>query len=321
MIFESLWRMLIAIYSVHIAEAILSSVDYVINKIHVLLPFLSSREQNVESYSCSCKICSGYLRSDYWLDSGAFGDVYVDKNRKQALKFVRAGSFSDLQNVINECKALCELSCTKHPHILNMSDFFLHVESKTNEKFVVIVSDLIQSGNMVKFIQRNGLRLSSKQLLRVCRQSLCALQEVHSNGFVHRDIKPENILFHISGNVIDIKLADFGLSVKTSRHIWLSGLAGTEFYMSPEMLSDNMYNAKTDIYSLAATILELGIGEELLRMSHTFFAKQDLFIIRFDRRHPQVSKKFRHVLGLMIQTSVHKRPFTREVLALYPTRN
>jgi serine/threonine protein kinase len=48
----------------------------------------------------------------------------------------------------------------------------------------------------------------------ITRETLKALIYLHSKGFLHRDIKCENLLLGWHG---EVKLADFGLSAKTSR--------------------------------------------------------------------------------------------------------
>jgi len=61
-----------------------------------------------------------------------------------------------------------------------------------------------------------------------------AISHCHSIGVVHRDIKPENIMFGRDG---EIKLIDFGLSrTMQSQASRLSTVAGTPFYMAPEVL-------------------------------------------------------------------------------------
>jgi serine/threonine protein kinase len=61
-----------------------------------------------------------------------------------------------------------------------------------------------------------------------------AVNHCHANNVVHRDIKPENILI---GADMEIKLIDFGLSKKSiTNNASLQTIAGTPFYMAPEVL-------------------------------------------------------------------------------------
>jgi serine/threonine protein kinase len=64
-----------------------------------------------------------------------------------------------------------------------------------------------------------------------------AINHCHTNGVIHRDIKPENIMYGRDG---EVKLIDFGLSKSVkNRHSSLKTMAGTPYYMSPEMINGN----------------------------------------------------------------------------------
>jgi len=73
---------------------------------------------------------------------------------------------------------------------------------------------------------------------------------MHSQGIVHRDIKPENIMLSISG---ELKIIDFGLSKIQEGTKKLKTIAGTPYYMAPEVL-DGKYDSKVDIWSLGVML-------------------------------------------------------------------
>lgn len=78
------------------------------------------------------------------------------------------------------------------------------------------------------------------------------------HGVVHRDIKAENIMFKNAQNQedLDIKLIDFGLSVKfqTENNIRsLKTIVGSPYYLAPEVLMKN-YNEKCDMWSMGVLI-------------------------------------------------------------------
>lgn len=82
------------------------------------------------------------------------------------------------------------------------------------------------------------------------RKLLSALQHMHSQKIVHRDIKPENIM--VQGEH-ELKLIDFGLSKKQEGNNKLKTIAGTPYYMAPEVL-DGQYDSKCDIWSLGVLL-------------------------------------------------------------------
>jgi calcium-dependent protein kinase len=73
---------------------------------------------------------------------------------------------------------------------------------------------------------------------------------MHSQGIVHRDIKPENVMLSTSG---EVKLIDFGLSKRTVGNQKLKTIAGTPYYMAPEVL-EGKYDSKCDTWSLGVLL-------------------------------------------------------------------
>ena len=69
---------------------------------------------------------------------------------------------------------------------------------------------------------------------------------IHTLQIVHRDIKPENILMTANRTPV---LSDFGLAaIMTSPKI--RGPVGSLQYMAPEVLFDQEYDNKIDLWSL-----------------------------------------------------------------------
>ncbi|MHC3002622.1 serine/threonine-protein kinase [Gordonia sp. GN26] len=96
-----------------------------------------------------------------------------------------------------------------------------------------------------------------------------ALDHAHRHGLLHRDVKPANIL--ISATESDtggteerrIRLADFGIARQTDGGTSLTSanlVLGSFPYSSPEQLSAETLDARSDVYSLACSAFELLTG-------------------------------------------------------------
>jgi calcium-dependent protein kinase len=83
-----------------------------------------------------------------------------------------------------------------------------------------------------------------------------AINHCHANNVVHRDIKPENIMINDED---EPKLIDFGLSKNNSDKKKMATVAGTPFYMAPEVLNQN-YTSKADIWSLGVLLYTMVSG-------------------------------------------------------------
>ncbi len=173
--------------------------------------------------------------------------------RNVAVKMLKDEIANDSQSVkrfINESKAVAMLS---HPNIVNIYD----VSVKDDSKYIVM--ELVDGITLKKYIQKKG-SLSFHEIVSITEQILLALEHAHSKGIVHRDIKPQNIMILKNGVV---KVADFGIAkLPNAETLTMTDKAiGTVFYISPEQASGKTIDARSDIYSLGATMYEMATGK------------------------------------------------------------
>ena len=75
---------------------------------------------------------------------------------------------------------------------------------------------------------------------------------MHSNNVLHRDLKPDNIFLGLQGK---IKIGDFGISkIFDSVKKNTISVIGTPYYVSPEILKEEGYSYKSDIWALGCII-------------------------------------------------------------------
>lgn len=85
------------------------------------------------------------------------------------------------------------------------------------------------------------------------------LKYLWMEGKIHRDIKSANILIAKDGM---IKLADFGASRQLTDTVQkCDTFVGSPYWMAPEILTEQKYDGKADIWSLGITIIEMALGK------------------------------------------------------------
>ncbi|MFC9436486.1 serine/threonine-protein kinase [Nocardia sp. NPDC057030] len=101
--------------------------------------------------------------------------------------------------------------------------------------------------------------------LRIVTETGAALDHAHSRGVLHRDIKPANILLSSpdTGRAERAVLTDFGIArlLDSNTQLTSSGtFNATLAYASPEQLSGERVDHRSDQYSLACTLFTLLAG-------------------------------------------------------------
>lgn len=95
------------------------------------------------------------------------------------------------------------------------------------------------------------------------RQIVAGLNYLHGRNILHRDIKAANILVEADGIC---KISDFGLSKKNDYDEVYDensrmSLRGSIYWMAPEVVKNEPYSAKVDIWSLGCTVIEMFTGQ------------------------------------------------------------
>lgn len=85
---------------------------------------------------------------------------------------------------------------------------------------------------------------------------ISALNYLHNEKrVIHRDLNPANIIIDSSFNV---KLTDFGLAKQVNQSISvMNSFVGTLAYSCPEIVQNQKYSQKADIWSLGCILYEL----------------------------------------------------------------
>ncbi len=191
------------------------------------------------------------------LGSGAMADVYLAEQtslgRQVAVKVLRAETTRNpgaVERFEQEARAAASLV---HGHIVQIHEVaFL-------EGLHFLAEEYVAGPSLKAWLSARG-PLDAGQAVWILAQVGSALARSAEQGIVHRDIKPENLLLTPAG---DVKVADFGLARVMSENLELTqdGMTlGTPLYMSPEQGEGRQVDARSDLYSLGATVYHLLTG-------------------------------------------------------------
>jgi serine/threonine-protein kinase len=144
-----------------------------------------------------------------------------------------------------------------HPHILRVFDVGGGGEGGGEPPFIVL--ELVRGPSLAGIVEGGALLA---ELAAACGAVIAAaLAHAHRAGVIHRDIKPANLLVAEGGRLV---LADFGvarLAEDDSSLVTKTGaLLGTPAFMSPEQATGAPLDARSDLYSVGATLYQLATG-------------------------------------------------------------
>ncbi len=209
---------------------------------------------------------------------GGMGGVFHAKDetlgRYVAIKVMLKSLGDDrdfVQTFKHEAQAVAKLN---HPHIAQIYSF----GQEKGQPYIVM--ELV-SGERLDTMIEEGRELSEAFVMKVALEIAEGLAMADEAGLVHGDIKPENILLDEKGNS---KLVDFGLATSTHQ-AQADGIWGTPYYIAPEKVRRQKVDARSDIYSLGATVFHALTG----RPPFEGETPVDVVKARLDAEAPKVS--------------------------------
>lgn len=195
------------------------------------------------------------------IGEGGMGRVYRARDTAGgpdvALKVLLPAWASDadvVRRFWREARVLAQLSS---PYVTRF------VAANEEAGFHYLVMEHVEAQSAAALLRDRG-RLDADLALSIACDAARALAEVHAIGLVHRDVKPGNILVElVEGARPRVKLCDFGIARSTSgdrTDLTNAGTPGTPAYMSPEQIRGEELDARSDVYSLGATLYALLAG-------------------------------------------------------------
>jgi len=191
---------------------------------------------------------------------GSFGEVYMGTwyqtqvaVKKLPLEMLRSNAsvLEEFNREINLLRAL------RHPNILQF------LGSCSIPPNVCLVTEYMPRGDLHKIIHDKSVNLDKALMKKIALDVSRGMLYLHSSNpvVIHRDLKSHNVLI---GEHWNAKVADFGLCKiiqsweETSKYT----PCGTPKWAAPEVLRNENYTTKADVYSFAIILWEMSTRQD-----------------------------------------------------------
>ncbi|MFF1634869.1 Stk1 family PASTA domain-containing Ser/Thr kinase [Leifsonia sp. NPDC058248] len=188
---------------------------------------------------------------------GGMATVYLATDlrleRRVAIKVMHGHLADDStfkSRFVQEARSAARLA---HPNVVNVFD-----QGQDSDMAYLVMEYL--PGITLRDLLKDYGKLTAEQTIDIMEAVLSGLAAAHKAGIVHRDLKPENVLLADDGR---IKIGDFGLARAASANTATGqALLGTIAYLSPELVTRGVADARSDIYALGIMMYEMLTGEQ-----------------------------------------------------------
>jgi formylglycine-generating enzyme required for sulfatase activity len=189
------------------------------------------------------------------LGRGSMGVVYLahdlELDRQVAVKFIATArpDARARKRFQNEARAIARL---QHPNVVTV------YRVGEVQGLPYIVSEYLVGKSLLQM----EAPLPWRRVLSLGIGLARGLAAAHRQGVLHRDLKPANIFLT---SAEEVKLLDFGLAElinagDSSSSRGARAIAGTPFYMAPELFQEAPATPQSDLYSLGLVLYELCAG-------------------------------------------------------------
>ena len=217
------------------------------------------------------------------IGGGSMGWVFkarhVLMDRIVAIKVISprcAAGLDALPRFLREMKIVGLLD---HPNVVRAFDADI-VDDKP-----YMVMEYVTGENLLELAMRRGV-LPPDEVVNHMAQVARGLAHAHEKGVIHRDIKPSNLALDASGvvKILDLGLGAFvsvGGAESSAQDLDRGMAVGTADYMSPEQITGQTLDGRSDLFSLGCTMYYLLTG------SHAFMGLErvDRLVKRLHDRH------------------------------------
>jgi len=260
------------------------------------------------------------------IGSGRFGVVIKARHRQSGVvrcvkKVPKSHTALPLESIVQELTILRKLD---HPNIIRM------VEAFEDATHLYLMFELFEGKELLtEILERapkedspeGGGSFTETEAAQILKSILSALAHCHEKRIMHKDLKPENVMILHDPKSVEkaggsLKIIDFGLSELFTPEQFSSVIAGTPYYMAPEMFM-RRYNYKCDMWSVGVILYML------LTSYLPFNASSQAEYAEVVKTKPvpfpanlfdHISIEAKDLIGKLLQKDFHRRPSPKQAL-------
>jgi hypothetical protein len=257
------------------------------------------------------RLLSKRYRLEQRIGRGGMGTVYsgIDQEleRPVAVKLIRPELLRNPDMIARFRKEARAAAGVVHRNVVTIYDFGVEEERP------FIVMELL-AGRTLRAELAAGKPLTPDRTLEILDGVCSAIKDAHLRQLLHRDLKPSNIFLAQTATGEVVKILDFGL-VKVLAKSTLSTpggasvIAGTPYYMAPELLMGEAASTASEMWALGVIAYEMLTGAHPFVTNTATAWQKDVLIGRFTPVHIH-----------QLNVSPHLQAFFEQVFQLDPSR-
>uniref|UniRef100_A0A671QPI4 Protein kinase domain-containing protein n=1 Tax=Sinocyclocheilus anshuiensis TaxID=1608454 RepID=A0A671QPI4_9TELE len=146
----------------------------------------------------------------------------------------------------------------KKDQVAHEADILRHVQhpqlvallgTYESPKAYMLVLELVEDGRLLDYLVAHD-ELMEEKVAFFIKDTLEALQHLHTCRVAHLDLKPENLLVDLHVPASCVKLSDLGDAVHVSGHRYVHLLLGNPEFAAPELIQGTPVSLSTDVWSV-----------------------------------------------------------------------
>jgi DNA-binding response OmpR family regulator len=238
--------------------------DRLINSIRDLVQERTQRTlspdqaERLEAQTLGARIQIPGIRVLHLIGEGGTARVYLASREADDEPLVVKILRSDITEDANAlARFLEEYALIERVHTAHVARIHGHGVYEGN---AYLVMEFFDGGDLNKRLA--GKALPADEALRIFRELMFALGDIHECGILHRDLKPQNLMFRTDGS---LAIVDFGIAkhIDAIDRTSQGEIIGTPRYMSPEQVQSRALDLRTDIYSAGVLLYQMLVGRHL----------------------------------------------------------